>query len=96
MLPLIHQVANGLFEGLRTILGPMGFVVGTGLIGMMLWSLFSATRDTVAIAKQMHEVPCPNCQYYTGDHRLKCPVHPAKAASEQAIDCQDYRALPRI
>lgn len=78
------------------MLGPMGFLVATVLLGMLGWSLVSATRDSVAIARQMHAIPCSNCQFYTNDHRLKCPVHPVKAASEQAIDCQDYLPNPRV
>ncbi|HHP7231754.1 MAG TPA: hypothetical protein ACFCUY_12965 [Xenococcaceae cyanobacterium] len=41
--------------------------------------------------KKMHQIPCANCIYFTGDYRLKCPVHPTKAMSEKAIACQDFQ-----
>lgn len=91
MLPLIHAAATGLFETIRIVLGPLGFLVGGSLLVLLGWSLWSAIRDSMAIAQQMHKIPCANCQFYTGDHRLKCPVHPTEAASEEAIGCRDYQ-----
>ncbi|MDJ0580351.1 hypothetical protein [Crocosphaera sp.] len=38
----------------------------------------------------MHKIPCSNCQYFTNDYRLKCPVNPFQASTEAAINCQDY------
>jgi hypothetical protein len=58
----------------------------------MIWTLYSALRDSYAVAKRMHEIPCANCQYFTNDYRLKCPVQPTIANTEQAILCSDYRA----
>lgn len=49
--------------------------------------------DSVAKAKQMHNIPCANCQYFTGDYRLKCTIQPHAALSEAAIDCPDYRPI---
>jgi hypothetical protein len=40
----------------------------------------------------MHQIPCANCQFFTGDYHLKCPIHPAIALSEAAIGCPDYRS----
>jgi hypothetical protein len=38
----------------------------------------------------MHKIPCPNCQFFTNDHRLKCTIKPLIANTEDAISCQDY------
>ncbi|MGK7959817.1 hypothetical protein [Crocosphaera sp.] len=38
----------------------------------------------------MHQIPCSDCQYFTNDYRLKCPVNPFQANTESAINCQDY------
>lgn len=59
---------------------------------MLGWSLWSAIRDTTDRAKKMHQIPCSNCQFFTNDYRLKCPVNPFSANTEQAINCADYRS----
>lgn len=41
-------------------------------------------------AREMHRIPCADCQYFTGDYTLKCTVHPSTALSEDAINCPDY------
>uniref|UniRef100_A0A7C3VEW1 Uncharacterized protein n=1 Tax=Planktothricoides sp. SpSt-374 TaxID=2282167 RepID=A0A7C3VEW1_9CYAN len=63
---------------------PWLFVVATG------WTVWRAIDSTIAQAKQMHRIPCSNCQFFTNDYRLKCPVHPKSALTEEAIDCRDY------
>lgn len=66
-----------------------GFVLS--LLSVIMWTVWSALKDTVAVAKQMHSIPCHNCVYFTNDYRLKCPVNPLGANTESAIDCPDYR-----
>ncbi len=61
------------------------------LLSAIIWTVWSALKDTVAIAKQMHSIPCHNCVYFTNDYRLKCPINPMGANTESAIDCPDYR-----
>ena len=60
------------------------------LVPLSLWSMVT---DGVANAKRMHSIPCANCQYFTGDYRLKCTVQPHIALTEEAIDCPDYRPI---
>jgi hypothetical protein len=76
----------------RPLLVPVCFVMAWSSVLMVVWRLFAMTRDTVNRAKQMHQIPCPDCQFFTGDYNLKCPVHPMSALSEDAIDCPDYFA----
>jgi hypothetical protein len=38
----------------------------------------------------MHQIPCAQCQYFSGNYLLKCPVHPQQALSEAAIGCPDF------
>ncbi len=57
---------------------------------VMGWSVWSTVRAGIANAQRMHQIPCTECRFYTGDYRLKCPVHPISALSEQAIYCPDY------
>ena len=58
---------------------------------LMVWSLWTATRDGVSKAQQMHQIPCTGCEFFTNDYRLKCTVHPQIANSEDAINCLDYQ-----
>ena len=58
-------------------------VLGSSVIAMIV--------DVIKKAKIMHEIPCSNCQYFTNDYRLKCPVNPFQASTEAAINCQDYQ-----
>ncbi len=57
---------------------------------MLASSAISLILDIVKRAKTMHQIPCSDCQYFTNDYRLKCPVNPFQANTESAINCQDY------
>jgi hypothetical protein len=78
------------------ILSIFGLISTFSLLGIIGWSLGSVVKDTIEVAKTMHEIPCANCQYFTDDHRLKCTLHPKIANTEQAIDCSDYRTYKRF
>ena len=56
------------------------------------WSLLSLLLDAVARAKQMHQIPCTQCRFFTNNYSLKCTVNPCIANTEEAIDCSDYQA----
>ena len=66
------------------------------IVGIVAWSMWNTLREGVRYLKRLHQVPCSRCVYFTGDHRLKCPVHPIIALTEDAIACRDYeaRAIP--
>jgi hypothetical protein len=73
------------------LLVPICFICAWSLIILTAWSLWNAARDTVNAAKQMHQIPCANCQYSTDNYRLKCTVNPSLANTEEAIHCLDYQ-----
>ncbi len=52
-----------------------------------------AVQDGVQRLRQLHQVPCSRCAFFTGDYRLKCTVHPCKALLEEAIDCRDFEPV---
>lgn len=67
-------------------------VVGAfSLISLCAWSLISCIVDVIAQGKQMHQIPCTKCRFFTGDYRLKCTVNPSVANTEEAIGCHDFR-----
>ena len=76
---------------IRPILPQLRFVGACSVLGLFGWSLLGMIFDAVARAKIMHQIPCSKCRFFTGDYRLKCPVNPHDASTEQAINCPDYR-----
>ncbi|MDX2216796.1 MAG: hypothetical protein SFY66_26255 [Oculatellaceae cyanobacterium bins.114] len=86
----MFALAHWLIQVLQPILVPLCFVVAWLVMTLVAWSIWSAIRDSVANAKQMHRIPCANCQFFTHDYHLKCTVHPGTALSEEAVNCMDY------
>lgn len=80
-----------LIHTLQPVLVPLCFFLTWTFIFLLGWTIWSAIRETVAKAKQMHEIPCANCRFFTNNHHLKCTVQPYIASTEKAIDCPDYR-----
>ncbi|QOV23045.1 hypothetical protein [Anabaenopsis elenkinii] len=85
------ELINLCIRAIQPLLIPICFVTAWTVITLFAWSLWSAARDSVTTAKQMHQIPCPNCQFFTNNYRLKCTVHPSTASTEEAIDCSDYQ-----
>jgi hypothetical protein len=80
-----------LFHLIQPLIVPVCFFCAWGLTVLICWSLWTAARDSVTTAQQMHQIPCTNCQYFTNDYRLKCTVRPSVANTEEAINCLDYQ-----
>ena len=58
--------------------------------GFITWKILQGANQGINYLKKLHQVPCANCVYFTGDHRLKCTVAPIKAMTENALACQDF------
>jgi hypothetical protein len=52
-----------------------------------VWRMF--TTGT-AHARKLHQIPCANCAYFSGDYTLKCALHPQESCTLDAIDCRDF------
>jgi len=87
LLPMLYS----LIQAIHPFLVPVCFVCAWGLIFLVSSSMVRMIAASVQQAKRMHQIPCANCVFFTGDYHLKCPVHPKLALSEEAIDCNDYR-----
>lgn len=85
------KLLDFLIHAIQPLLVPICFVFAWGLVFLIAWSLFGAIASSVHRAKQMHQIPCSSCTFFTSDYHLKCPVQPKIALSEEAIDCPDYR-----
>jgi hypothetical protein len=79
-------------HAIQPLLVPICFLSAWTLTILVVWSLWATARDSVTTAKQMHQIPCTNCQFFTDDYRLKCTVHPSIANTEEAINCGDFQA----
>ncbi|MBK4732228.1 hypothetical protein JJD41_20495 [Oxynema sp. CENA135] len=87
MFRLLHPFV----EVIQPFLIPLCFCLAWGLTLLVAWSVGSAIASGVSQAKRMHQIPCTGCVFFTNDHRLKCPVRPKVAMTEEAIGCMDYR-----
>lgn len=87
----MFQLLYFLIHAIQPFLVPICFFCAWSLVILLAWNLWSLMRDSVTISKRLHQIPCSNCQYFTGDYRLKCTVQPSIANSEAAIDCFDYQ-----
>ena len=62
------------------------------LVIFMFCKAILGFRQGVNYLKRLHQIPCYKCVYFTRDYRLKCPVNPIVALSEEAINCRDFQA----
>jgi hypothetical protein len=81
-----------LIQSIQPLLIPIYFVIAWTTIIIVFLNLWTATKDTIKTAQEMHKIPCHNCQFFTNNHRLKCTVNPCVANTEAAIGCQDYQS----
>jgi hypothetical protein len=61
------------------------------LIITSIWRVWNTINNGYTHLKKLHSIPCANCQFFTGDYRLKCTVNPMSALTESALECKDYR-----
>jgi len=60
------------------------------LIAVSGGAFWTTLQKGIQHLTRLHQIPCSRCVYFTGDYRLKCPVHPIEALTEDAIACRDY------
>ena len=87
----MFQFAVDTVSVFKPVLLQLRFVGACSVLILCGWSLASFAIDAVARGKQMHQIPCTKCRFFTGDYRLKCTVNPNIANSEQAIGCSDFQ-----
>lgn len=95
MDPLLQFVALTIVrlnQVIQPILVPLCFITAWTVMGLVVWNIVAAAREGISRARQMHQIPCADCRYFTNSHFLKCPIHPAEASSEAAIGCRDFES----
>lgn len=93
MFQVFFSIVYWLIQTIQPILIPLCFVVAWSLVLLTALSLWTAVRDGVSNARRLHQIPCANCEFFTGDYHLKCTVRPSSALSEAAIGCTDYEPI---
>ena len=92
---IAHGVAH-LILLLRSVPSVVLAAIAWLVVTLGLWQVLAAGRETVQRSAAMHEIPCADCQFFTNDHRLKCPVHPHEALTPEAVGCRDFETLSRV
>ncbi|MFG3817628.1 hypothetical protein [Limnothrix redekei] len=75
----------------QTVMIPLCFGVAWWLVAVLVRSIASFTQEGVSRVRTLHQIPCADCAFFTGDYHLKCPVRPSEALSEAAINCPDFQ-----
>lgn len=66
------------------------------VVGLVFREMIALIHRTLITAQRMHQIPCLQCQFFSGSRYLKCALHPTEAMTEAAINCPDYRSRPQI
>lgn len=90
MFKLAQVSLYWVIQAIHPVIVMLCFIFAWTIILMSIWNICAAIRDGIKNAKQMHRIPCANCRFFTNNYHLKCPVHPKKALSDEAINCLDY------
>lgn len=86
----MFAILYSLIKSIEPFLVPLCFLSAWLLSALVLLTVFGAAKDIVERSKQMHQIPCSDCQFFTNNHRLKCTVNPHIACTEEAVGCSDY------
>lgn len=94
VIEFLIYLIHGCIRLIQPVISPLCFLAAWLLVLSAVWSVTSTLRDGLVRAKQMHQIPCAGCRFFTNSHQLKCPVHPSVALSEEAIGCIDFEPEP--
>lgn len=92
MLPIIKQWLMDHNQYLE----PIYFIGAWVFILSLITTLLGVIKDIVNRSRQMHRIPCSNCQYFTNNYHLKCTIQPRIANTELALDCSDFKQYKQI
>ena len=84
------QLLYPLIHAFQPIVPSLCLITAWTLVVLLMWTISIAARDGIATVRRLHQIPCANCQYFTGNYILKCTVHPTSALTSEAIDCYDF------
>jgi len=91
----MFQLLYPLIHAFQPVLVPICFITAWLLVVLLMLNIWIAASNGIATVKRLHQIPCANCQFFTGNYLLKCPVHPTSALTEEAINCSDFLSQNR-
>lgn len=81
-------------------------LVGWGLVGLGFSCLIflilllkvrgNAPKKIIYPSRDLQEIPCKTCRYFTGDPYLKCAVNPSVVLTKEAVNCLDYTVVGSV
>lgn len=86
----MFQILYPLIHAFQPVLASVCLVTAWTLVVLLIWTIWIAARDGIATVKHLHQIPCANCQFFTGNYILKCTVRPTSALTPEAIGCSDF------
>jgi hypothetical protein len=87
---LMFQLLYPLIHAFQPVVTSLFLITAWAFVVLLMWTIGIAARDGIVTVKRLHQIPCANCQYFTGDYILKCTVRPTSALTESAINCSDF------
>jgi hypothetical protein len=74
------------------VLVPLCFIaIWVGLI-YVIADTWKFNRKETKISRELAQLPCKKCQFFSNNHYLKCAVNPSVVMTHAANECQDYRS----
>lgn len=86
----MFQLLHFLTYTLQPVLVPLCCLAAWSILIGGICTIAVTAREGIATLKRLHQIPCANCEFFTGEYHLKCPIHPFSALTEEAIHCSDY------
>lgn len=62
-------------------------------IALLMIQAIESLRQGQRYLRQLHNIPCSQCGFYTHCPALKCTVHPHQALTVEATSCQDFEPI---
>ena len=88
------QISSTSLGKLLLIIGKIAYMTCVPMILISFCkSLWKTCKEGWAHLNRLHQIPCHQCAFFTGNYHLKCTVYPSKALNEEAIDCLDYEQM---
>lgn len=81
---------HGIRELVSPLLVPLCAIVAWLVVLSVALNAVVGMQVAVKRLERLHSIPCSRCAFFTDDYRLKCPVDPISACTEDAIGCPHY------
>lgn len=77
------------------LLIPICFVAVWAAVVCVIADTWKLNRKDMKTSKDIAQLPCKKCQFFSNNPYVKCAVNPCVAMTTAANECQDYRPRDR-